>query len=216
MKRIAMLMGSHPIDTINIYPVLRGLEGIEIYPQPLDCLLYDFGGTNDEYDGYLFYCMPLLPPKPDEKFGDLPKTPADTFYRLGEDGKGITVLHHGLVAFPGLKMWNEVTGITDRSFEYFGDMDIDVHIADKKCPITEGIADWTLKDETFRYAGGLDKSCTPVLTTDLKESAPVIAWTHEYKNSRVFCFNQGHDAAPFRDDSFTEVLRRGILWSTEH
>lgn len=58
MKKIAMIMGGHPIDTIGIYPVLRKIEGIEIYPQPLDCFLYDFSGTNNQYDGYFFYCMP--------------------------------------------------------------------------------------------------------------------------------------------------------------
>lgn len=213
MKKIAMIMGGHPIDTIGIYPVLRKMEGIEIYPQPLDCFLYDFSGTNNQYDGYFFYCMPRTVPDPNEAFGDLPKKPRDTFYRLGEDGKGITIVHHGLVAFPGFKLWDEITGITDRNFSYFGDMDIDVNIIDNKSPITAGMSEWKLKDETFKYEGNLAPECEPVMGTTITDSAPVIAWTHMYKNSRVFCFNQGHDATPYKNENFVETLRRGILWS---
>ena len=210
MKRIALLLGEHPIDTIGIYPALRRLEGLEFYPQPLDCFLYDFSGTNDQYDGYVFYCMPLQAPDLDKPFGDLEKTAKDTFYQLGEDGKGITVLHHGLVAFRGLSMWDEVTGITDRAFSYYGDIDISVCPMDH--PIAKGIAPWMLKDETFKMRP-LAPECRPVLTTDCQYSSPVIAWTKEYRNARVFCFQQGHDAAPFGDANFLEVLRRGILWT---
>lgn len=87
----------------------------------------------------------------------------------------MAVLHHGLVAFSDLKMWDEVTGITNRTFEYFGDMDINVYPVDH--PIAKGLEPWTLKDETFKM-GALMPECRPVLTTNCKNSSPVIAWTN--------------------------------------
>jgi type 1 glutamine amidotransferase len=39
-----------------------------------------------------------------------------------------------------------------------------------------------------------------------------IGWTRQYKKSRVFCFESGHDNQTWVSPEFREVLRRGLLW----
>ena len=55
-----------------------------------------------------------------------------------------------------------------------------------------------------------------LLTYDHPRSMRTIAWTREFRQSRVFCYQAGHDNATWPDPSFREVLRRGIRWSAGH
>jgi type 1 glutamine amidotransferase len=39
-----------------------------------------------------------------------------------------------------------------------------------------------------------------------------IAWTRDFKGSRVFCLQSGHDNETYVDPNFRTVLTRGIQW----
>jgi type 1 glutamine amidotransferase len=51
-----------------------------------------------------------------------------------------------------------------------------------------------------------------LLTTDHPKSMKTLGWARQYKQSRVFCLESGHDNQTWADPSFREVLRRGLLW----
>ena len=40
-----------------------------------------------------------------------------------------------------------------------------------------------------------------------------MAWTHQFKNARVFCLQPGHNNDNYADLSFRTVLSRGIQWA---
>ena len=87
-----------------------------------------------------------------------------------------------------------------------------IEVANADHPITQGISDWDMTDETYtmRNAG---PDSEVLLTAKHPKSMNTIAWTRSFRNCRVFCFQSGHDNETWVEPNFREVLRRGILWS---
>jgi type 1 glutamine amidotransferase len=52
-----------------------------------------------------------------------------------------------------------------------------------------------------------------LLTVDHPKSARTLAWTRTYRDARVFAFQLGHDNQAWVNESFREVLGRGIGWA---
>jgi type 1 glutamine amidotransferase len=67
-------------------------------------------------------------------------------------------------------------------------------------------------DETYAMADAGTGS-EILLTMDHPRSMKTIAWTRPYRNSRVFCFQCGHDNQAWENPNFREVLARGIRWT---
>ena len=42
-----------------------------------------------------------------------------------------------------------------------------------------------------------------------------IAWTREFRDSRVFCYASGHDNAVYADENFRKIMHQAIRWSVE-
>jgi type 1 glutamine amidotransferase len=70
---------------------------------------------------------------------------------------------------------------------------------------------WDMVDETYTMADAGEDSAI-LFTAQHEKSMKTIGWTRQHKESRVFCFQSGHDNETWTNESFKEVLRRGILW----
>ena len=66
-------------------------------------------------------------------------------------------------------------------------------------------------DETYSMASAGQDSHI-LLTTDHPESMRVLGWTRQFRKSRVFCFQSGHDNLTYVDPNFRKILLRGIQW----
>ena len=115
------------------------------------------------------------------------------------------------LAFPEWDEFVKICGIEDRSFGYHIGERVKVHIADADHPITAGVTDWEMTDETYSMKSP-GKDSHVLLTVDHPKSMEVVGWTRAYRNSRVFCFESGHDNRTYRVPQFREVLTRGIRW----
>jgi type 1 glutamine amidotransferase len=51
-----------------------------------------------------------------------------------------------------------------------------------------------------------------LLTLDHAQSMRAIAWTRQYKQSRVVCLQSGHDNQTWQNEQFGSFVQRGILW----
>ena len=98
----------------------------------------------------------------------------------------------------------------DRSFGAHAGKSLHVEIADASHPITRDLSDWDMLDETYTMAEPAADD-NVLLTVKHSQSMEAIAWNREHKNSRVFCFQSGHDNQTWADAGFQEVLRRGIF-----
>jgi len=209
--RLAVVTGGHSFDVPAFHELFRHMEEISAYIQSMD----DFASSTREirrhYDAILFYTMLQKGPV-DEGLPWYAGTPLTTLSDLGAAQQGLVVLHHALLAYPEWPVWDALTGISCRSFEYHLDQTVRSDIARGDHPITQGLDSWVKVDETYEMPEpGEDSEI--LLTCDHLKSMNAIAWTRRYGKARVFCYQGGHDSQAYSHRNFQEVLRRGILWS---
>lgn len=202
---VAVLTGGHAFDVPNFHRLFRRLPGIDAYIQTMD----DFGAasqeTRDAYDAVVFYHM-------------LKETPADgskvknALERLGETGQGLVVMHHSLLAYPQWPTWRALSGVDPTWTRYDHAQDLLVRIADHTHPVTAGVSDFALVDETYQM-GEPDPGSNILLTTEHLYSLKALAWTHSFGRARVFSQVMGHDNDAWVNPGFETVLHRGILWA---
>jgi uncharacterized protein len=216
--RVAVVTGHHPFDLPAFTRLFRDLpdpvEGLSIDPyiQNLDDFVVDAGQARDSYDAVVFYNFHQETPGPVEEDAWYQRGIGAALERLGETDQGIVLLHHALLAFREWPFWAEMVGIPQRGFGYHPDEQVAVHIADPDHPITRGLEDWEIIDETYTVdEPGPDAHV--LLTTDHVPSMRTLAWTRTFKKARVFCYESGHDAKAYENPIFQTVLARGIAWA---
>ena len=140
-----------------------------------------------------------------------------------KDGKGLVVLHHAIAAYPawpeywdivGARYYLEptnVAGVAKARSAWKHGVDFRIHIADPEHPVTRGLHDFAIHDETYK---GFDVSpdCHPLLTTDEPESNHVIGWAKTYKGARVVYIESGHDHSAYENPNYQQLVRQAIQW----
>ena len=207
---VAVITGGHSYDVVNFHGLFRSIPDADVYIQSIDDFAASPENLRDSYDVVLFYIMMMAEPV-DEGAAWYAGKPLTALEHLGETEQGIFVMHHALLAYPTWPQWSEIVGIEDRSFGYHMGETIRIDIANPDHPITRGLDAWDMIDETYTMADAGEGSDI-LLTTDHPRSLGTIAWTRQYRNSRVFCFESGHDNDTWADPHFREVVRRGIQW----
>jgi uncharacterized protein len=211
LTRVAVVTGGHSYDVPNFHRLFRSMgAGFDLYIQPMD----DFASSPDHvrkaYDVVLFYIM-LMDGPVDEGLAWYAGKPKSALEALGAPGQGLFVLHHALLAYPKSPLWSEIVGIPDRAFGFHPGQTLRVEVADRAHPITAGLNDFDMIDETYTMQEpGADSHL--LLTANHPKSMRGIAWTRTFRSSRVFCLQSGHDNDTWRNASFVELVRRGLLW----
>jgi type 1 glutamine amidotransferase len=212
MIELAVITGGKTHDVIGFHELFRGLDGINSYIQHVDDFASAPEEVRDHYDVVLFFFMMQAGPT-DEGLPGYCGRPKSAIEHLGQTGQGIVVLHHALLAYPNWSTWNEIVGITDRDLSrYQHDEKVTIKVADTNHPITRGLTDWIMVDETYLMANAEGDNHI-VLKTDHQESMETIAWVRQHESNRAFCFQSGHDHQTWKNDNFRTVLKRGIEWS---
>lgn len=199
----AVVTGGHPFDVPSFHRLFRDLPEVDAYPQDLDNFIHDWGAVRGKYDVVVFYNMHMDTPEP---------ACAAALQELSASGQGIVVLHHALLAWPKLSLWSRVCGIDERGFGYHMDQRIAVHVANPAHPITQGLEDWTMTDETYTMSD-CGPDCDVLLTVDHPQSMATTAWTRLHGDTRIYCLQLGHDQTAWAEPGFRTVLGRGILWA---
>ena len=202
--KVAVITEWHPFDVMSFQHLLWRFDDIDAYVQSWDLFTRD--ENRDVYDVALYYNMSFpAPPEDDPRRRYIEEG-------MGRTEQGIVLLHHAILSYRTWSAWNAISGTTDRSFKYFGDQRLDFAVADPGHPITTGIGNFSFTDESYTMAEP-DPDNHVLITTEHQNSLRAIAWVREYGNSRVFCYQSGHDNAAWSSSSFQEVLHRGIHWA---
>ena len=200
----AVITGGHSFDVPGFHAIFRDMSEVDSYIQHLDNWVADIARVREAYDVLLFYNMPRGAPAADSKTRAV-------LEQLGSGGQGIFLLHHAILAYGDWPFWADLVGIADRRFGYDMNQDLSVEIADADHPITRGIPGWQMVDETYSMNSAGDDSHI-LLTTEHPKSMRTLGWAREFRQSRVFCFQSGHDNQTYVNPSFRQVLLRGIQW----
>lgn len=211
--RVAVVTGGHSFDVPNFHKLFRAIPGTDAYVQHMEDFASSPAEVRDAYHVVLFYIM--LQDGPADDGGPwYAGKPGEAIERLGETGQGILILHHAILAYPDWPIWREIAGVRKREFAYSIGDTLRIHVADGKHPITSGLSDWEMIDETYEMDSPSEDSQV-LLTTDHSRSMKTIAWTRKFNGSRVLCLQSGHDNDTWANADFRELLRRGILWCAE-
>src|SRR5436190_15307707 len=147
---------------------------------------------------------------------------ADFVARL-KQGKGLVALHHAIGSY---QQWPEywkivgahyymqktvVDGLEKLRSAYKHDMHFKIHVADPEHPVTRGVKDFDMHDETYKWFDVYPDS-HPLLTTDEPESNKVIAWAKTYEAARVVYMQSGHDHFAYENPNYQKLLRQAIWW----
>jgi type 1 glutamine amidotransferase len=138
-------------------------------------------------------------------------------------GKPLVVLHHSICAYDnwpeylniiGGKYFHNPTIVKGKEYpasSYIHDLHFKVNIVNPDNPVTKGLTDFEIFDETYK-GYYVDENVTPLLTTNEQSSTPVIGWSKMYGRARVVALQSGHDAATFENPSYRILLRQAIEW----
>lgn len=147
---------------------------------------------------------------------------ADLVARLKE-GKGLVVLHHAIAnyqAWPeyeriiGAKYYLEkqtVNGVEKARSLWQHDVDIAVRIANSQHPVTQGMSDFTIHDETYNLFD-VHPQVHALLTTDAPTSGKIIGWAKTYESARVIYLQLGHDHQAYENPSYRRLVANAIRW----
>ena len=198
--KIAVITGGHGFREKDFDAVFKSMEGIEFVREDLDIFVED--PNQKDYETVVFYNFHR--PYPTEP-------QAKAILDLTERGQGLVILHHAILAFPEWDVYTDICEIDDRDFDYHPKQTLQVKVTDPTHPITNGMTDWEMGDETYSMKSAGENS-TILLTVDHPNSMDVTGWAREYGNSRIFCLQSGHDNVTYSNPNFREVLQRGIEW----
>lgn len=208
--KLAVVTGGHSYDVPNFHALFRALPGVDAYIQHMDDFASSSKATREGYDAVLFFTMATAAPTDDGPW--YAGKPLTALSELGETSQGIVMLHHALVDHHKWEPWEQMTGCAGDFRDYHVGETVTTLIADAAHPITAGLESWTMTDETYEMSEPFEGSHV-LLTSDHPRSMTALAWTRQYRQSRVFCYQAGHDNATWADTHFREVLARGIAWA---
>jgi type 1 glutamine amidotransferase len=210
-----LVTGGHDFETNQFLSMFRANPEVSVrhvvYPEAQTWFASEKAG---EYDVLVFYDM--WPEISAEARKDL-------LARIA-DGKGMVALHHTLAAnqkwagYADLvggkyhtEKWSK-DGVEQPASTYLHDVDFRVRILDPEHPVTRGLKDFEIHDETY---GGFEvrPGVHPLLGTDEKTSGPVIGWAHEKGKSRIVYVQLGHDHHAFQNANYRRIVAQAIRWT---
>jgi hypothetical protein len=132
-------------------------------------------------------------------------------YRIGKPGDAAT-------AGSERSMWFDYLGL--QSSRHGPQEPIAITHAEKKHPITRGLADWTTVKEELYNNIQVFPSATPLATGKQmvrgEEVTSVVTWVNDFNGTRIFSTTIGHNNTTVEDPKYLELVTRGILWATKH
>lgn len=214
--RVLVITGGHDFEKEQFFKLFRDNEGIafKAVAHPNAHALLKTAAS--EYDVIVLYDMW-------QKISD--EARAD-FLAYLKSGKGLVALHHCLASYqdwpeyariiggrynlkPRKEDGREIPGST-----YKHGVDFKVQIADPQHPVTRGLTDFNIHDETY---GKLEvfSDVKPLLTTDEPTSTRTIGWTRQEGTARVVYIQLGHDHLAYENPAYVRLIAQAIQWAAK-
>lgn len=213
--RILVVTGGHDYKSQQFNEMLSSLgPGISYqiaeFPAAFDMFLPE---NRNKYDVLVFYHM----------WQKITEAQAKVFEECIRGGKPVVALHHSICAFDdwpeywniiGGKYFHKTTSFKGKEYQpcsYIHDLHFKVKVAADGHPVTVGVNDFEIFDETYK-GYYVEEGVTPLLTTDEPSSNPLIGWAKNYGKARVVVLQSGHDVPTFENPNFRRLLKQSIIW----
>lgn len=213
--RVLLVTGGHAYDTNEFHAVFERNPGIRVTHVVQPRAQEWFGAAKaSAYDTIVLYDMwtPITP-----------QAQTDLLARVRE-GKGLLATHHALCNYRDwpdygrliggkyhFQKWTE-NGVEKPASSYKHDVQFKVKVVDPTHPVTRGVKDFEIHDETY-LGFEVKPDVTPLLTTDDPTSTPTIAWARQEEKGRVVYLELGHDRKAYANPAYQQVLAQAIQWT---
>jgi len=213
--RILVITGGHSYKTEQFNEMLQSLGPevtwkIVVLPGAYEMFKSE---NRDQYDVLVFYHM----------WQTITDDQKEIFADCIRKGKPVVALHHSICAFddwPGYwniiggKYFHKPTTVGGKEYpacSYIHDLHFKVKNVNRKHPVTKGVPDFDIFDETYKGYYVAD-NITPLLTTEEPSSEPIIGWAKTYGKSRIVVLQSGHDTFTFENPNYRKLLKQAIVW----
>jgi len=215
--KVAVITGGHGFEQEPFLDVFRAQEDIAFKHIPLEkgegFIDADVAGR---YDVIVLYNMSAT----------ISEAHKQSLIDYIAGGGGLVVLHHAMVNYPDWPDWSEIIGA--RYFQeptewqgeerpkskYTHDVQMPVHVEDPDHPITRGVADFVIHDETYRK-WLLYPDNHLLLSCDHPESDKAVGWTRPYNGNEICYLQLGHGPEAFANPNFRTLVAQAVQWAAE-
>ncbi len=214
--RVLVITGGHDFEAQPFADLFASIPDITTeratYPAAADLLK---PALADKFDVVVFYDMWAQGISPQQQ---------KNFVALLQRGIGVVALHHTLAAHQNWPEYEKIIGgkyhLQERTVDgktlpisgYEHGQDVKVHIANTEHPITKGLHDFEIHDETYNHYD-TDPQATVLLTTEHPKSDHELAWAKTYDRSRVVYIELGHDHFAYENPAYRTIVARSIRWT---
>ena len=213
--RVLIVTGGHDYDKESFNAMFSGMSryiSFEIIEFPKAYEMFSPENT-DKYDVLVFYHM-WQSISEEQK-----KALSDCIF----NGKPLIVLHHSICAFDnweeythiiGGKYFHQLSVLNGKEYpasSYQHDIRFMVKVLDSNHPVTRGLKDFEVFDETYRDFY-VEPDVKPLLQTAESSSTPTIGWTKQSGKGHVVTIQSGHGTATFENPSYRRLLLQAIQW----
>ena len=209
---VLVVRGGHAYDTPAFEDMCRNLPGLKC-----DLVLtahFEQMKANDinaNYDALLFLNQ--------NKKYTTTKWNRKRYMDLAQLGTGMVFLQFTLSSEPEWDEYHDLVGGKWylKKFEeneelhstYFTDMTVRVKVVHPDHPTTKGLDDFELTDAFYGNIF-ISPEVTPLLECEHPDIAKTIAWTHQYKKSKVVYMMPGFTEKAYTNDSYQKFLSSAI------
>jgi uncharacterized protein len=212
--RAGVLTGGHSYDKKAFPALFKGHENIEFTFEEQKDHSELFEDISDwQYDVIVVYAMTQ----------QISEKRRKNLLALMDRGVGVVILHHTIAAFDGWDEFRKIVGSkylqaaveldgakrAKSSFQH--DVDMKITVADREHPVTAGVKDFTVHDETYKDCF-FEADNHVLLTTDHPTSDKVIGWTRTYRKARVCTVQMGHGPSIFADENYRRLVAQATRW----
>jgi uncharacterized protein len=215
--RVLLVAGGHAFETNAFYETFRADTNLSVRTalHPAAHALWTAEAAKD-WDVLVLYDMW-------QKIDDAAK--ANLLARLAE-GKGLVVTHHAIADYQDWPEYRKiigaryylaatnVDGVAKARSTYRHGVDIPIHILDKDHPITRGLSDFVIHDETYKLFD-VYPDAHPLAGTDHPDSGPQLVWVKTHGPARVVYIQLGHDHLAYENPNYRRLLDQAIRWAAK-
>jgi len=145
------------------------------------------------------------------------------FIKLLNRGVGVLSLHHSIAAWQQWDTYRKIIGgkyylkeqkegrVVHAASGYKEGLDIDVHVEDRGHPITKGLKDFVIYDETYKNCA-FERDNHVLLSTDEPTSDKPLCWVRKYGKARICYIQSGHGLSAHSDMNYRLIVGRAIRW----
>ena len=213
--RVLIVTGGHEFEKASFFKMFEENPKITVkaveHPNAYEWFKPEHAG---DYDVILLYDM----------CQNLPPEAQTNLLALLKSGKGLVALHHSLCSYQDwpeyekiiggkyhLAKWSDAAGEKPASTYKHG-VDFMVKVSAAPHPVTRGLKDFAIHDETYGLTT-VTADVLPLLSTDETTSGRTLAWAKSYEKARVVYCALGHDHTAYENPSLRQFIAQAIEWT---